>query len=447
MLQKILYGLDEGVYDLDIGFLVAELKTDLALLLYTLRECVVYLKDNNCEIPQNNSLTEIFEQTGITKIKSILEVCGEKISAHNIDLINEEQALRMQEAIISASTAEILSEGMKIDSDLSFSCALVRQLGHILISWNYPSIYQRSLNAITKNKNLDQILSEALGFSPKLLALALLNEWGLEGEIQAVLMADSSPPTSSDSRTQNLSRLCEIGEALARSNDPQHYPSAEADWEKVKTELQESIGYQGIKSIQDRVKKNCENYNKLFPEMFHITENINPDTQIHDFSENQLLGNNQFVKHCPPRLRKKLKNLYAMIKPGEIARDALAVLLKEIIPFAGFNGGYVYTYDQGLGQLVPRTQIGREVKKSMQAIDYKNDHPGDDHISTAFSCNTPIVQNDDIDLTSMVGSIGNASKIGVLYLEAHQQDIDDSENNLLLHFKAIRQALNDCFQI
>ncbi len=445
LLKKIREGLELGHYDLDISFLIAELKTDLSLLLYSVRETLSYLRKNSKNLPVNASLVTIFELAGLNVIKKILSECKEQASSHDLESISEEQALRIQEAMISASTAEVVSENFNLDPELSFSCAIVRQLGHILIAWNYADIYKRCLNNVSANKNLDQLLSNALGFSPRLLAMALLSEWGLDGDLNSILKENK---TEHNVNLQNLTKLCEIGEALARANDPEHNPNASSDWESVKEELQVTVGANGIKTIQERVKKNSENYIKLFPEMFHNAENINPDNHIHDFSETQLLANNQFVKHCPPRLRKKLKNFYAIIKPGIIIKEALSMLVKEIIPFAGFNGGYIYTYDPSLGQLFPRTKIGSSVIRDMQAVTYDKDNASTDTIATAFSCSTPLVNNQETYfVSSITGSIGNASKIGVLYLELHPESLIENDFNLLLHFKAIRQALNDCFQV
>lgn len=448
LLHKIQEGLREGDYDLDIGFLISELKTDLALLLYTVRETITYLKANSIKIPVSASLISIFEVAGLSCIKKIIMECVSTISPHDLEMINEEQALRLQEAIISASAAEVISENLNIDPELSFSCALLRQLGHILISWNYSDIYKRSLSNVTPSKSLDQLLSSALGFSPRLLALALLNEWGLDIDMSRFLSGAKAVDPHQESAFNNLTKLCEIGEALARANDPEHYPTAAEDWEKVKEDLELTVGSNGMKAIQDKVRQNGENYTKLFPEMFHVTDNINPDSHIHDHSENLLLANNQFVKHCPPRLRKKLKNFYSLIKPGVIIKEALGMLVKDIIPFAGFEGGYIFTYDPSMGVLLPRTKIGHNVERGMDSVRYEKDQVSGDFIATAFNCTTPIVHNDDTSPTSSItASIGNINKIGVLYLETHQESLMGNDFNLLLHFKAIRQAFNDCFQV
>jgi hypothetical protein len=447
LLSKIHQGLYEGVYDLDIDFLISELKMDLALLLYSVRETIAHLKVNSIRIPPSASLTTIFELAGLDCLKKILAGCEQKASLHNIDLINEEQALRLQEALISASTAEVVSANYNIDPDLSYSCAIVRQLGHILISWNYAELYKKCLQNVSSTKTLDQLISTALGFSPKLLALALLNEWGLEGSMQEMLVETPSQ-AEGDQITHNLTKLCEIGEALARANDPEHYPSAAADWEKVKQDIELSAGTTAIKAIQARVKKNAEGYVKLFPEMFQITENIDAGSHIHTHAENLLLANNQFVKHCPPRLRKKLKNFYATLVPGEIISSALTMLVKDIIPFAGFSGGYIYTYDPALGQLIPRTKIGRQVDRTIQPVEYVKGKSSTDTIATAFACSTPIINNDEKDITSSItASIGNTGKIGVLFLETHKESVINGESNILVHFKAIRQAFNDCFHV
>ena len=456
LVQRIRAGLDGGAYDLDIGFLIAEVKTDFALLTYCLREITRLLNSENIPIPDNAGFADIIELAGLKKVKRILDVAPENISSHSVDHISEEQALRLQEAMISASTAEVLSENNNLGADIGFSAALTRQLGHTLISWNYPSVYQRCLSSVSATKTLDTLLTESLGFSPQLLAYVIIEEWGLHGNLRDILLEDSKTQRTGEelsSTASTLKKICSIGEALARANDPEHYPSAERDWEEVKVALEETLGYEGIKLIQEKVKLNCESYMSLMPEMFKRSENINPDTQINDFIENSLLRNNQFVKHCPPRLRKRFKNFYTLVHPGEIAREALAFLVKEIIPFAGFNGGFIYTLDPTSMQLVPRTKIGTSVEKDMQPIKYDPATPDSDPVSTAFGCSVPIVQSSVSnsllnDRTALVaGAVGNSPKIGVLYLELPSELLAGTEHNMLLHYKAIRQALNDCFII
>jgi len=458
LLQRIKAGLEGGAYDLDIGFLIAEIKTDFALLTYCMRELTRLLISEQIPIPQNFSFASIFKLAGLDRVKQVLVVNSERMSTHSVDNISEEQALRLQEAMISASAAEVLSESSNINADLGFSCALVRQLGHTLIAWNYPSVYQRCVSSVSGTKTLDSLLTESLGFSPQLLAHSILDEWGLQGEINQALIDNNpaSPQPTEGSATDipaTLKKICSIGEALARANDPEHYPSAEKDWESVKLALQENLGYQGIKLIQEKVKLNCENYVSLMPEMFGRCDNINPDTQINEFLENSLLRNNQFVRHCPPRLRKRFKNFYTLVKPGEIAREALAFLIKEIIPFAGFNGGYIYTLDPTTMQLVPRTKIGTSVEKPMQSIPYNSSQSDPDPVATAFGCSAPIVQGVNNDAarphgtSSIVGAIGMAPKIGTLYLELPSDLLTGDDHNMLVHFKAVRQAINDCFHI
>lgn len=458
LVKRIKEGIDQGVYDLDVGFLIAEIKTDFSLLTYCLREVIILLRKDNFEIPPHSSFTQILTLAGLSKIKKVLMVPLGQISSHSTESITEEQALRLQEAMISASTVEVLSEKQNFDSDLGFSCALVRQLGHTLIAWNYTSVYQRCMNSITPSKSLDILLAESLGFSPHMLALAILDEWGIEGEVSNSLNQNNSQQQNSSdklNRSASILRLCQIGEALARANDPEHYPTASSDWEEVKAEIADSLGYEGIKLVQDRVKQNCENYLSLFPEMFANVVNVNPDSHIHEYLESSLLKNNQFVKHCPPRLRKRFKDFYGMLRPGEIVRDALALLLREIIPFAGFNGGYIFTADPTTLHLIPRTKIGTTLVRSMEPINYNPDQPEADDISAAFICNAPVVQrtinlpkvlSNASGIASIAGSLGNKSKFGVLYLELNEPLLDDSAVNILVHFKAVRQAIADCFQ-
>ncbi|MCO6431861.1 MAG: HDOD domain-containing protein [Deltaproteobacteria bacterium] len=446
LLSRIKDGLQSGAYDLDISFLFSELRTDFALFTFCLRELARSLKEDQVTIPPGCRPYALFELAGLDRIKKVLSVDSERISAHVPDDMSEDQALRLQFAMISASTAEVLSQEKEIDSELGFSCALLRQLGYTLIAWNYPSVYQRCLASLQSKKDFDLVLTEALGFSPQLLALSIVGEWGLSSEINGALADIESNPKEI---AGTLSKICEIGEALARANDPEHYPSAAKDWDLVKSEVESTIGFDGMKLIQDRVRQNCENYVALLPEMFAQVENINPDTQIHQFLENSLFRNNQFVKHCPPRLRKKFKDLYALIQPGAVSKEGLQLLLKEVVPFAGFNGGYVYTLDPGTMALVPRTKVGLVIAKRMEPVPYENGSAHSDPILTAYGCSAPIVQMIEQDcgpqpLAFMAGALGSEKKIGVLYLELPEELLNDKDANMLLNYKAIRQALNDC---
>jgi hypothetical protein len=291
-----------------------------------------------------------------------------------------------------------------------------------------------------------------------LLAHSIINEWGISGQISDILNSNSpnistkSSEEPSHSVGKTIRKLCEIGEALARANDPEHYPCAEQDWTYVKCSLEDSIGIEGIKTIQERVRQNSESYAQLLPEMFQKFQNINPDTQINEYIENSLLRNNQFVKHCNPRLRKRFKQFYSQIRPGEIARNALSFLIKDIIPFAGFNGGYIYTFDPSNMTLVPRTKIGSEINKEMFTVSILSENPkSNDPVSIAMNCSAPIVQRisdtQESSLAFIVGAIGSQTKVGVLYLELPNETLITDENNCLVQFKAIRQALDDCFHV
>src|SRR5262249_37415849 len=154
---------------------------------------------------------------------------------------NELQALRFRESLLSASAAEILASKNAIDPEDGFSCGLLRQLGLTLIAWNYPRVYNRAMECITPNEGLDFQLQKVLGFSPSLLGLTFAQRWNLSDEILVALgdrkkRFSVSASERSDSGAQHvgemLSKICEVSEALARANDPEHYPTALRDWEE-----------------------------------------------------------------------------------------------------------------------------------------------------------------------------------------------------------------------
>jgi hypothetical protein len=96
----------------------------------------------------------------------------------------------------------------------------------------------------TAETTLDEELSKELGFTPALLAMRVLrpeNPAKPEGEIA---------PGEEDWGMYD--ELCSIGEALARAENPETYPSAQNDWKQANQYLNDNAGSGALELIKER---------------------------------------------------------------------------------------------------------------------------------------------------------------------------------------------------
>jgi hypothetical protein len=177
LLGQIKTGLNDGRYELGMEFLLQDVKRDYALYMYLLRELAHMLRKDGVEVKFSEPL-RLLESAGMERIRKILSVDKRAISQHDPEVLTEFQARQFEASLISASTAEVLCEHGEMAPDSAHLTALLRQLGLTLIAWNYPIVYQRALVAQSQDKNLDDLISEKLGFSPVMLAVTVVREWG-----------------------------------------------------------------------------------------------------------------------------------------------------------------------------------------------------------------------------------------------------------------------------
>jgi hypothetical protein len=76
---------------------------------------------------------------------------------------------------------------------------------------------------------------------------------------------------------------------------------------------------------------------------------------------------------------------------------------------------------------------------------------GGSPISTAFSCNIPLVETVQSTMgeqvTYLSGVLGSVKKVGILYLEIHGPKTAASHLTDLTVFKAVRQAFHDVLKL
>lgn len=447
LLEKVRSGLADGAYDLDLDFLIVDIKTDFALFTQCLGRLMELLRAEGVKVTADMNPITVFKCAGLERIRRV--VCHEigANSDHSFESMSEAQFARLQQAMISASTAEVLSEQQNIHPHIGYSVGLLRQLGLTLIAWNYPKTYAR---ALAQQRDLELELSKALGFSPALLAVTLLREWGFGEDIcGAVGDLDQAQISQVGGRLQ---KICQIGEALARANDPEHYPEARSAWENVRRQLLTVLGSDSLKLIQERVRENCVNYVTHYPELFQGIEELDPVKRIQHEERAGVTLRNPWIKCCMPRLKRRLLELYERIGVGEIDKNNVAFLVKELIPLAGFSGGCIYVIDPTTNMLMPRVRIAEPRLLPCAPLPLAAEHAADESpIHAAFSCTTPIMETALPDrsglLSYIAASFGGSRKVGVLYLEMPDVSLRATDPSRLQRFKALLQALNDCLNL
>lgn len=452
LLESIRKGFHEGRYDLDIDFLVEDLKSDLALFAYCIRElAALHRLELGGELSMESPI-ELIRWGGPRRLQQILLKDAAQISTHGLDSISVFQRDRLSETLVSASAIELLSEDTSVSPELGFSSSVLRNLGLLLISWNYPTIYSQALERMDKTNTLDGLLSDALGFSPLLLAASLLKRWGLP---EWWVAAEEGRSALVDSDTQSvlfvLEKLHSIGEALARANYPFTYPTAADDWGIAKKGIVDALGQQGLARIQESVQTRCEYYRKALPSVFPEEIELDAERKIRQLAQEQLHERNPYIRRCSLEIRTKLEQVYKLISKEAISSEPIRVLTKQVLPYCGFTGCTVYVYDPGLMALVPRMQTGRlEVHKPMP-VPYAPDSERADFISLAFECKSPLVENHrgsvDQEIVYIATCLGQSQKAGVLYLEIPELVSSQLSTDVLTLSRAIAQTLMDCLHV
>jgi len=450
-IATILKGLRSGDYRSDPERLIREIKSDFSLFLFCIRESLAALRLDKAALPPDATPFQILRLAGIHRLARIIEQADHRISTHSLSAASPAQQQRLKEALISASTAELLADHNT--SELGFTIAALRQLGLALIAWNYPTIYQRALRHSDDKVTLEAAINEMLGFSPALLGSYILSRWGIRGELRAMVGSEPGElaPKPLSETQQFICKICEVGEALSRAAHPECYPSAEQDWELARQEIRLRLGIDGLGSIQERVRESCAPYRELFREIFSDTVLFNPASSINALKDLRAYTRNPYLRSCQPAVQQALQGLYATMESNAVSQQAVRSLARELFPTAGFLGGCVFVLDPAVRQFVPRLTFGSLTLRSATTISYSRHATEGDPVLRAFDCQAPLINHAGEDSAharaSITAALGSTQKIGVLYVEIAQVALDAFDRSIVSHFKALRRALEDALRL
>lgn len=463
--QKISSGLSSGRYDKRLDLFIDDLKSDVSLFAYCVKQLktIVAHDGTPVKLASFKNPVDLIKSIPLAEIKRIFSASEQSISFHRFEEINDLQAGQLRRAIVSAHASQEIAGKFEVDADAVFTCSMFRQLGLTLIAWNYPHVFKKALASVqaanaakggSDGADLDRTLSKTLGFSPATLGVALGREFGLPQDILAGMgdaAAQTSPSAEGESPGAMMKKLCEIGEALAQVQDPEHYPRALSTWSQAKIEIAPLLGADGLRQIEARCNSALELYSRALPEFFSAPVQAEPQQNLLKRTKTVLLANNLYIKHCPADVQQKLTALYSRLNPEAVSKDNIDILVKEIMPAAGFLKGCIYLVEPESLRLVPRLVIGTVPLGRFRAVNYVSTSAEFDPVVAAYRCKTPIMEDNVLlgeeTISYIAGVIGTIQKAGVLYLEISESVLKSRGANPMVYYKAVRQALGDCLNL
>ncbi|RMG39603.1 MAG: HDOD domain-containing protein [Candidatus Dadabacteria bacterium] len=438
LLEKIQHGLNDGAYDLDVEFLISELKTDVGLFAYCLRQIAALAAKNSHIVPLGSNPFDMLRTAGLDTLRAILEVPASRFSAHSFSSAENEQTASIREALISSSTVEVLSEHIDLDSEEAFCAAFLRQLGYVLIAWNYPEIYRKALNTLDEDQDLEEHLESLLGISPSMLAVSVLHGWDFTGD----------RPAEEQDRIQEL---CQVGEALARAAHPEIHRHAGRDWQFARQQLESIVGERGLHYVRERIKHFSENYASELPEIFGDLNDLNPERAINRFARRSFKSSNPYIEQCATGLRERLTSLYRNMPNENVDPSSVREIVRNIIPAAGFSGVAIYSFDPARSVLAQRMRAGTVSLVNDRSLPYPSSSIESHPVCIAFNSQVPLTANSinasGDAVTYIAAPLGNKRRVGVLYVELPSERLFAEETDFTVHFQAVKKALQDALKL
>jgi hypothetical protein len=452
LLKRIRSGLQEGAYELDLDFLLSDIKQDFGLLMTCIREIGQALKAECGQVPPYSDPFALMHMYGYEKLKNILMNPKLSSSVHSLERSTEQQVSRIKECVISASAAEALSKVLKKNDQVAFSSGLIRQLGEVLVSWNYPAVYNAALN--NKKDGFELSLAEQLGFSAKDLGAGVLISLGLDKSAkfikESALVSIDSYEIDIDYDADIL-HLCKVSEALAKACQNDINDEARADLKLAQEFIIDNLGDNGLRIIESCVNDNMQAYQAAFPNHFEKQISVNPDQHLIVNSNKNIISSPLISESSnSSSVQSLIDKLYAEMQPG-IDKLAIAKLVKQIIPAAGFASGCIMILDTVNKELAPRVTIGNPKVARIIPVKLNTLQSGTSPMQLAYQSSTLISEtllNSTHGYVSYIaGVLGETQKAGVLYLELQEASIDGISSQTFTDFKAIRKAFCDCLKL
>ena len=429
-----------------------DIKRDFALLL----GCVRKVHDLQARGPKNQlDPFNALRSAMVEDFEKILPKSEKTASAHVFEALTVQQARRLEQAVIAANTAEVLAETARCDPARLYFVSAMRQLGAILVAWNYPRVFDKAREVQrTNGGDLETLLSAILGYSPRALSIQIGTHWGLEPEVLQLIGADGTQRHGLRRAELDQERqFCEIGEtfAWALAEGDSDLAREKLDW--VKTQLQAMLGSAGMRMIRERVNAHMADFVSVLPERFDaglldekgVVKEMPPQNKV-------MMSRNIHIAQCIRPVQDSFERVYRHMLENRASPPSIRLLITELIPAAGFHHGCIYLPDSDVGSLVPKITIGTRSKEEFQPSAQVGSGAGlTTPVSRAFMGTSLVAGKAPNELKQTIiylaQAIGVGHKRGVLYLESDQEKFVDGSADPIPYFNSIHRGLCDALNI
>ena len=439
--------LGTGEFGSDIERVIGELRKDVSGFLFCVGEISKQARASGVSADLLNPV-DVIRWGGVERVRLALEQGDNQLTMHSLNRVSWLQEKRMSEVLTSAAAAEVLSGSYGIQAEQGYGSALIRQLGYMLVAFNYRDIYEEVMINIKPDESIELRLQEKLGFTPSTLALTLLREWGIVPASVGLSCDDEPVDPRLKAVEKTVAKMCEAGEALARANQPEVYPSASSDWEVARSQIEDKLGKRGLSLIRRALKSNTQQYLEQVPTMFKGGIVLDPEMQIARHWDVINLRRNPFLAGCAAGMRQQRSVIYDRLPSAKVSRDCLNAIVRDAVPQSGFDAGIIFTIELSSKMLVPQLKIGSV--KGIEPVPVAFADKGR-LVSRAYDSSQPEIHSFTIpgspELLGIAGLVGFSQRVGVLYLEMPQSRFSEPGIDYLTHFKALAKAFTDTLNL
>jgi hypothetical protein len=441
---------ESGEWKKDPAGLLEAVKSDPGLFVYVAKNMKSLADEVREGVDPLAQLASLEQE----KLVKLFHVSDRDVSTHRLRDATPAQMLRVQQAIISARAAEALGPKVDISADLAFSGAVLRQVGHSMIAWNYPDIYARALlHQRAKGANLDQELQKLVGMTPAQVGSRFAAEWNLSPELRWAVSGDSqrTPPhqiaprgTEVDGKL-NLRDVCDLSELFAKANDPLHYPDAPEKWAEAERAIEESVGVSLPDAIAGAVQKSLAfisqvTQHALQTPFFRLPEKPNALSA----EQRALIEANPYLRRCSDEVKLHFVPVYRLITKEGVSVEAIRELVDSAIPHLGFVRGCLYLYKPETGTLKPALRVGDLPLSAYPTLGENEHHPVAESLQSTVLLKSPFGPLNSNPGTHLYCALLGEKHRGVLHLEVAPEHEENPAYQATLLFNAVRQCILDC---
>ncbi len=404
-----------------------DVRCDFALYTYCMRELV---RSGNERDAERTGLAAYSERA----LLQVLQTSPQHLDISASRELGPLQRLSQVLPLASAVIADEVATQVGLEPESAYSCALLRQLGLALVTWNYPHVVASAAASVRPGLSLDFILSRRLGFSPALLGLIITRDWDLPDDVRYAMGEKFSAKLSPElvERAEMLRRICRMGEMLTRVEHPA-YPNAQPDFQEALRQIESLVGHDSLLRIRERLHVECLFVLQSLPSVLvgPVQEPLEP---LHDVSETA-------TRACPQEFLNVQRNIERMREGRSSPEKLLRVIDTDLFPLSGFESGCVYLLDPQALELVPRLGLGSANLTQLQVIELESALP----VGRAFREGQPLIKRTEQGpIQYLLLGIGRPKRIGVLYLvpSGQKQDWMVSEEFLMATSLVLKQLLD-----